>query len=622
MSATVMGRGRLRELRFVLWELLRADRLLDAPPFRGFDRGYHDEVLERALAFAREIGASADADDREGCSLGPDGRVRIPASFERLWPRWRAWADLGTPVAAADGPAAESQLPAPVKQAVMELLMGANPAFMCFGGFTAPAARLVREHGTDLQKRLFLERLEGWWWDACYCATEADAGSDLLAMRSAATEIEGEPGVWAIEGEKRYITAGRHELTENTLYVVLARVAPARADSMFLSCFLVPRYWIDPVTGERSDNHVACVAVPDKMGLRACPNTHLRFGTGGPTRALLLGDRRNAGLLQFTALARQARVNTGIFGVGLAAQACADSVAYARTRVQGKRLADASNAGADRVSIVEHADVQRMLLDMKARTEAARVLIGRVAMLSAEGLAEAPDAESQAERRRLAALLVPIVKTWCAEQCARVCDTAIQVHGGIGYTDATSVGRYARDARVLSIWEGTSYVQALLLVRDALAFGRNRAQWQALRAAVLGTLAQRPMPAELQPQHAALLRALDDCAAVLERVREALEQRRLEPMATQFVRIAEMFGHTLGAWSLLEAAQVAAAALPQAGSDDERAFYRGKLKAARHFFDCVLPEVAHARALVDAAAGEGLAASADELALLDEEAIA
>ncbi|UXI66194.1 acyl-CoA dehydrogenase [Tahibacter amnicola] len=610
----------LRELRFLLWEFLPTEsELLSVPPYGGRDRAYYDDVLEKARGFALEMGEAYRASDIEECHLRDDGTVALPTDFERLWSRWSAWAELG---AAATGRAeanGDAVMPAPVKQAIMELLMGANPAFMCFGGFTAPAARLIRLHGTPQQKALLLEPLESFHWDACYCATENEAGSDLLAIRTEAEEVG--PSLWSLTGDKRYITAGRHDLTDNTVYVVLARLKDAPANSMFLSCFLVPRYWIDTDTGERSDNHVECIGVPRKMGLRGCPNTHLTFGRKGQTRAFLLGDRRNAGLLQFVSLARQARVNSGIFAVGLASTAYLNSVRYARGRVQGRRLSQVSSADAARVPIIEHADVQRMLIDMKARVEACRGLIGKVSLLSAR-LTRAehrdqPDADEIAAGRKLVELLVPIVKTYCSEQGWRVCEAAIQLHGGIGYTDSVPVEQYARDARIMSIWEGTTYVQALLLVRDALAFGRNASLMDRLEGMMRDSFAERPLAPSVAPRADELWNAFGECRAAMNGVHRALQERRLDPASFHFTRIAEMFGTTLAAWCLLEAASVAEHAAARTTDAQEHAFYRGKTKAMHYFFDLVLPEVEHARHLVEKTVADDIALQSAEFALID-----
>lgn len=611
-------RASLRELHFFLWELLRLDELLARPPFLGNDRASVAALLERGLAFANEMAASYASADEEGCRLEADGRVRLPTGFAELWQRWIGWDDLG---AQADG-VRTGVIPPPAKQAVMEMLMGANPAFMCFGGFTPPATRLIRAHGTPAQRAALLPALEAFRWDACYCATESGAGSDLLAIASTGRPLD-EDGEWAVQGEKLYITAGAHDLTENTLYIVLARMHDASADSMFLSCFLVPRYWTDARTGERLDNHVRCVEVPRKMGMKGCPNTRLRFGAGGASRAWLLGDRRNAGMLQFATLARHARVNSAIFATGLASTAYLNSVSYARHRIQGRRLHQSAMARAPRQPIIGHADVQRMLLDMKARLEASRSLVGRVTWLSAwqeAGLAaDAPDQERIERWGGLARLLVPIAKTWTAEQAWKVCETAMQVHGGIGYTEHTPVEQYLRDVKILSIWEGTSYVQSLVLVRDVLGFGRSRRALDALRAWIEDTLRPAADHPHLRARHAAVLAALDDCAAVMAHLHAEVQAGRLDACSHHFTRIADMFGTTVGAWGLLEGASIA---LDRLAGDDapdpaERGFYRGKVKAMDYFFDVLLPSVGQSRQLVVRPVADYQHIDADELACMD-----
>lgn len=613
-------RASLRELRFFLWELLGTQSVLGRTPYQGRERAQLDELLERGLEFANEMAQWYSSADEQGCRLDTQGRVHLPSGFEDLWQRWQGWADLGLQAGAANQD--QGLIPGPVKQAVMELLMGANPAFMCFGGFTPPATRLVRTHGTEMQKARLLPPLEQFRWDACYCATEADAGSDLLAITSSGRELGN--GVWVVEGEKLYITAGLHDLTENTLYVVLARLDGAPRDSMFLSCFLVPRWWYDEQTGEWIDNHVRCIEVPRKMGMKGCPNTRLRFGAGGVSRGWLLGDRRNAGMLQFATLARHARVNSGIFAIGLASTAYLNSVAYARRRVQGRRLHENAVAQAQRQAIIQHADVQRMLLDMKARVEACRTLVGRITWLSTQQeLEEAealPDIAALERYAKLMPVLVPIAKTWTAEQSWKVCETAMQVHGGIGYTEHAPVEQYLRDVKILSIWEGTSYVQSLVLVRDALAYGRRQKSVQWLREWIEDTLAPCASFPTLELPRQAVLTALSHCAAVLDHVKHEVQAGRLNDCSHHFTRIADMFGTTLGAWGLLESAQVAAQKLAADMSlvEADRAFYLGKLKAMEYFIDVVLPSVALGRQLIAREAPAYVHVSAPELASMED----
>lgn len=593
---TTHFRADLQAHRFHLWNVLGLDELLGKAPFLKMDRTRVDALLERGLAFAEDMAQTYRSADVQGSSLEEDGRVRLPAGFDQLWQNWLGWEDFG--VQAGGDHSDRGVIPAPAKQLVMELLMGANPAFMCFGGFTPPATRLIRTHGTPSQKATLLPPLEGFRWDACYCATEAEAGSDLLAIRSTARELDG--GVWGVEGEKLYITAGFHELTENTLYIVLARPEGSRPDSMFLSCYLVPRRWWDEAQCKYVDNNIRCLEVTRKMGMRGCPNTRLGFGVGAPSRAWLLGDRVNAGMLQFAALARHARVNSAIFATGLASTAYLNSLEYAQRRIQGRRLHENAVSSAPRQPIASHADVRRMLLDMRCRLEASRSLVSRVTWLSAlqevEQARPEPDVEQLERWGRLASLLVPISKTWSADQAWKICETAMQVHGGIGYTEHMPVEQYLRDVKILSIWEGTSYIQSLTLVRDGLAYGRSERHLRALHGWVsddVGLCAEHP---SLVPACDAVLHALDDCVGVMVHVRNEVAAGRLDECSAHFVRIADMFGNTLGAWGLL---QNAAAELTQ--SLQGTVVDGGYGASLSHYLSTILPLVALSRRIVESA---------------------
>ncbi|WP_295565516.1 acyl-CoA dehydrogenase family protein [uncultured Stenotrophomonas sp.] len=599
-------RADLQALRFHLWNVLGLEELLGKAPFHGMDRARIDALLERGLAFAEDMAQTYRSADVQGCSLDQEGRVRLPDGFDELWKRWLGWEDFG--VQAGGNDAGRGVIPAPAKQLVMELLMGANPAFMCFGGFTPPATRLIRMHGTPSQKAALLPPLEGFRWDACYCATEAGAGSDLLAIRSTATELDG--GIWGVVGEKLYITAGFHELTENTLYIVLARPAGSRPDSMFLSCYLVPRRWWDEDQGCYVDNNVRCTEVTRKMGMRGCPNTRLRFGEGAPSRGWLLGDRCNAGMLQFATLARHARVNSAIFATGLASTAYLNSVEYAQQRIQGRRLHENAVATAPRQPIAVHADVKRMLLDMRCRLEASRSLVSRVTWLSAQQEAEQarpdPDADRLDRWARLASLLVPISKTWTADQAWKICETAMQVHGGIGYTEHMPVEQYLRDVKILSIWEGTSYIQSLTLVRDGLAYGRSERLLKALREWVRDDLHACRRHAGLAPACDAVLQALDDCLETMAHVRGEVAAGRLDACSAHFVRIVDMFGTTLGAWGVLQnaAAEQAQALHGEPGGG-------GYGASLDHYLGTILPLVRLSRSIVAGAGDAPLGAMFD-----------
>ncbi|QEL54796.1 acyl-CoA dehydrogenase [Chromobacterium paludis] len=608
----------LRELRFFLWEQNRAEgQFLSRPPFNDKDRAYYDGLLERAREFALELGRAYQASDRQECRLLDNGEVAIPQEFHALWQRYKAeW----VPVLGNSGDIHRPALPPILRQAIQEMFMGANPAFMTYGGFNLPAIKLFRLHGTPEQKATYLDKLQRHEWDACFCATESQAGSDLTAVKTLAEPLEQE-GVYAVTGEKVFISAGMHELTDNTVYFVLGRLGNAAGGSYSLSCLLVPRYWPNPETGELEDNFVECAELPVKMGLKGCANTRLVFGRKGVTRGVLLGGRKNAGLLQLIPLMNQARISTAVIGLGLASSAYLHSVAFAGKRRQGRAIERTSDAAAPSLPIAEHGDVQRMLLDMKARVEGCRGLLGKLTAASTEAFAleaeAAPDEMKIEKQRKLVQLLTPVCKAFVSDQSWKICELAIQIHGGIGYTDAYPVEQNARDVKILSIWEGTNYIQAQDLVRDKLGFGRNSRLIKYLREELDAFLAGGsvdPSLAQLPLQLDAAMRSVEQALA---RIGEAVRDGLMQESSQFYTRFLEMLGYTVCGWSLLEGAALAAQALAREQSDAEAAFYRGKLKTARYFFANLLPTVRMHEQAILGLADAAVAISLDELAQED-----
>jgi len=585
----------LREMEFLLFDVFDIeDEFLRHEPYKRGTREMIMALIHRAHEFAELLGQEYRNADREGCSLLEDGTVRLPAAFPAFWEKYRReWAGMLN----RDG--GERQL-ALVGQIVMELFMGANPAFMTYGGFTVPAIRLVERAGTDNQRSLFLSKLKRFEWDACFCATEAQAGSDITAIR--ALGLPGHDGVYSISGEKLYISAGMHGLTGNTVYFVLARSSPTAGDSYSMSCFLVPKLWPE-ADGTLSSNNVECVKIEEKMGLKACANAHLVFGRKGATRGYALGDRVNVGLLQLAPLMREARMSTGLFAVGMASSAYLHALRYAQTRVQGRRFEHAVNLAAPRVPIIEHADVQRMLLEMKSKVEGCRGLIGRLSYHAAKAhmlrQQPSPPAGELKRHQAMVEFYTPLVKAYVSDQAWRVCELAIQVHGGVGYLADRPVEQYARDVKILSIWEGTNYIQARDLVREKLHFGRNSEIVGYVAADIRAFLDQRAEHCELGLEFDALEGAW---GAVFDATRAMGELSRLGKFAhiEQFcTRYLEMFAETIVAWHLLRAACVSAGrleTLPKAHPD--RSFHEGHIQSARFFSRNILPQVGLKAALL------------------------
>ncbi|RQS64125.1 acyl-CoA dehydrogenase [Burkholderia sp. Bp8963] len=597
-----------REQEFLLWELFDIERtLLTAAPYDRVSRADIEALLARAREHARTLEEAFYDSDRHPARRVSDDDVEIPAAYPAMWSEHlRDWfwmrhqADMSGTLRDTS-----PRVPHLAIQVTMEMFFGSNPSFMPYSGFTPAAAALLREHGTDLQRRRFLDKLESGEWDACLCATEREAGSDLSSIQTRATHLADD--MYAISGEKILVSAGMHALTGNTLYLVLGRIDSARPSPLSLSCFIVPRYWIED-DGRVVPNHVVCAEVHDKMGLKGCANTRLVFGRDGATRGLLLGDSPNVALLQLYALMSRARIETGIFGVSLASSAYLHALGHARRRVQGTTFDKSSNPWAPKVAIIEHHDVQRMLFDMKAKVEGCRLIVARITFWASRlqqcraALQHAadPTLRAQAERlSRLIALFGPVSKAYISEEVWHVVTQAIQVHGASGYLRERPLEQYARDLKVLSLWEGTTYIQAQDLVRDKLGFGRKRAAMLDLQEEILQVADAARSAPELTDDATALVRAWDTLDGALTTLGTLAEAGRMMQASQFMTRFMTMFGDVIVGWNLLDAANAAHRKLAalDAGSDD-RPFYLGKIKSMRYFVRNILPRVDATAALL------------------------
>jgi acyl-CoA dehydrogenase len=589
----------MREMNFLLWELHDIENtVLPHPPFQHITKATVVSFVDQAKAFADHLGTTYQEADLEGCALLPDGTVRIPQAFTDLWEHYRSlWNTAHGSDEPGDGASKATAVDHGATiagQVTWEMLLGANPSFMIYGGFTPSAVKLLRKHGTAAQQDRFLPKLVTLEWDACFCTTEPHAGSDVSAIRTAA--VPQGNGVYHLTGEKIYISAGMHQLTDNTLYLVLGRGATKGPDMYTLTAFLVPKYWVED-DGTLTPNHIECIHVERKMGLKAVANTRLLFGHSGTTRAYALGDRENIGLLQLLTIMNEARMGTGLFGVALASSAYLRSLEYARQRIQGRPFDQASNDKAGRVSIVEHLDVQRMLLEMKSKVEGSRGLLGKLnfylarAQIIAHGAT--PDRKALAKAEKLVQMLTPIVKAYISDQAWRICELAIQVHGGVGYLSHYPIEQYARDVKILSIWEGTNYIQSQDLLRDKLRFGRDSQLFRYYREDIEAFLATETQYPELKEEFTEVKNKFEITADALDFVSRSVNDGKMLGISQYATRFLEMLAEVSMGWVLLEAACVAALALRSLSSaDEDYSFYQGKLHSVRFFVWNILPGVA------------------------------
>lgn len=588
----------LREMNFLLWEQFNIESgLLEL----GLNPNYNKEFIQQLLFHARdfaynELGPTYQQSDREGCQLQEDGSVVVPNCFNSIWGKYTEaqWGRLSAPEK-YDGLAS----PYIIGQMIYEIFMGANPSFMIYSGFCNPAMYLIERFGTEQLKNKFSYKLATNEWAACLCMTEPQAGTDVGALTTRATPQQ--DGSYHIEGGKIFISAGMHELTENIVYIVLARVAGASAGTTGLSCFIVPRYLLME-DGRLEDNHVRCIRLEEKMGLHGCATAQIGYGENGVCRGYLLGERENIGLRQLSKMMNMARISTGIYALGLASRAYFNAAEYARDRIQGSDFKQSFNPRAEKVAIVNHVDVKRMLLEMKSKVEGCRALIVKLTyhqsfitnfnVMKEEKLELPHDIDEQFwYHESFVNLLTPIVKAYTSDQAWRIAEQAIQVYGGHGYITDNPVEQVARDVKILSIWEGTNFVQSASLLREQLAMGRDSKLLTLFKDEVLASIKHNREVGMMLEESDDLAQSLDILIKTHALMGTWVRERKLEMIFAISTRFLEMMAEVTLSWLLLDAAIIASEALEDLKDPADEYFYKGKIASAKFYIRNVLPGV-------------------------------
>jgi len=567
-------RAPVRELRFVLEALCDLDELATRPGFEEATPDMVAAVLEEAGKFAGEVlGPLNESGDRQGARL-VDGKVELAEGFAEAYGQFviNGWPSL-------DGPTefGGQGMPKAVGTAVNECWHAANMAFALGPMLTNGATDAVESHASDALKALYLEKMVSGEWSGTMNLTESQAGSDLSAVRAKALP-EGEH--YRITGQKIFITWGEHEAAENIIHLVLARLPDAPEGTRGISLFLVPKYVadVDGSLGERND--VRAVSLEHKLGIHASPTCVMSFGDGDGAIGYLVGEE-NRGLACMFTMMNAARLGVGLQGVAIGDRAYQAAVDYAKERVQG-----GSPGHAGRVAIIEHADVRRMLLTMRALVEAGRAL----ALTAVAALDRAATASSEEERKAQQSrvdLLTPIVKAWATENGQEVASLGVQVHGGMGYIEETGAAQHLRDARITTIYEGTTGIQALDLVgRKTLRDGG--AATRVLLGEMRALQTEVAADAGTQELAAALGTSIDRAEAGLA----WLLEHGGDPAVPNAVAVPylQLMGTVCGAWMMVKAALAAGRAL--AAGDEDAAFYRAKGVTARFYLDHVAPRAA------------------------------
>ena len=594
-------RSNLRDLEFNLFEVFRVQDQLGAAPFDGVDLQTARDTLRELNAVATGPLAESFADaDRHPPVFDPTTHtVTLPQSLKDAYRiLWQGeWWRLGLPAELGG-----YGIPPSVQWAAAELILGSNPAaFMYMAG--PSFAAVVHANGTDEQKRwaqIMIDR----GWGATMVLTEPDAGSDVGVGRTKA--VQQADGTWHIDGVKRFITSAEHDLTENIMHLVLARPEGAKPGTKGLSLFLVPKFHFDPVTGEPGGRNGAFVTnVEHKMGLKASTTCELTFGQHGvPAVGWLLGEVHD-GIAQMFEVIEYARMMVGTKAIGTLSAGYLAALEYAKDRVQGADLPRMADKTAPRVTITHHADVRRLLMTNKAYAEGLRAVYTYTAIWQDRIRAGEAAGEDTTLAERVNDLLLPIVKGVGSERATEQLPQALQVLGGSGYLQDYPIEQYIRDAKIDSLYEGTTAIQSLdLLFRKIV-----RDNGQALLA-VSGEI-QAFLDAEsgngrLKEDRALLATALADVQGMLGSLTGYLFASQQDPEAIHkvgqhSVRFLMAVGDLLIGWLLLRQAEVALVALGGAVSEKDRAFYEGKVGVAHFFAATQLPLLTAQRSIVEKA---------------------
>ena len=481
-------RAPVDDFRFILTELYDASTLTAYKEYADISPDLMMSVIEEAGKFCEEVlGPLNAAGDREGCTW-ENGTVRAPAGFKEAF---KAYADGGWIGLASDPEHGGQGLPLTLRFCVDEMVVGSNLSFAMYPGLSQGAYEAIHAHGSDEQKAFYLPRLASGQWAGTMCLTEAHAGTDLGIIRTKSVQLD--DGTYRVTGQKIFITAGEHDLTENICHLVLAKLPGAAAGTRGISMFLVPKFIpnADGTLGAR--NGVSCGAIEHKMGIKGSATCVLNFdGAVG----YLVGEEGKGMRGMFTMM-NSARLGVGIQGLGLATNSYHNAVTYARERLQGRSLSGVKNPDGPADPIIAHAETRRSLLTMRAFIEGARALATWTGMLIDQEFRD-PSEDKRAEAADLVAILTPIIKSFFTDLGFESTNIGLQLYGGHGYIREWGMEQFVRDARIGQIYEGTNHIQALDLVGRKLPEGGGRliARFAAVVAAEIAASGAVPALAE------------------------------------------------------------------------------------------------------------------------------
>ncbi|MCF8024749.1 MAG: acyl-CoA dehydrogenase [Desulfobacteraceae bacterium] len=586
-----------RDVDFVLYEQFDATSLTKHGSYQGMNKKMFDMIITEARNFAiKEVLPINEEGDQTGVTF-EDNQVRVPACFHRPyrllcegeWPKLSVAPDFGG-----------QGFPRIVTRAAIEYIVGADFSFGAFWSLTHGAAKMIEVFGTDSQKEMFLNKMYSGKWTGTMVLTEPEAGSEVGNLSTSAKKNA--DGTYSITGNKIFITNGDHDLTENIIHPVLARIEGAPDGTRGISLFIVPKIWVNEDGSLGEPNDVVCTGIEEKLGMHASPTCQLSFGSRSTCRGLLLGEE-NKGMRVMFHMMNEARLGVGALGLYNASCAYLYALNYARQRVQGKDMDEIGSQNPAQVPIIRHPDVRRMLMWMKTHMEGMRSIIYYLDYLF-DRIESTDSAEEKTALQDMADLLTPVIKSYCTDRGFEITVLAMQCYGGYGYTRDYPVERLLRDSKINSIYEGTNGIQAMDLLGRKLGM-KEGAVFMNLLGEMQKTVAEAREIPSLQGLAADMETAVTQLGNAAMHMSKIASSKDFKVAFAHAMSFLEVTGDTIMAWMLLWRAVVAMPKLTKIlgeASGEKKmekikknknaAFYEGQLQSATYFIETVLPGTA------------------------------
>lgn len=576
-----------RDLKFIIKEWLDSAKIFGFEKYRDcYSLDDVDVILDQALKIVAQKVAPTNEDGDTIQARFDNGKVTVPPSFHELY-KFLITEGWGVTNLLEENAEALPQL---LYAAVLEMIVSGNPAFVPYINLTGGVLELIQNFGSEWDKKTFLPRLCDAEWTGTMCLTEAGGGSDVGDILSKAYPTD-EAGIYKIKGAKIFITAGDHDICNNIIHMALARIDGSVPGTKGISLFIVPKIWVNPDGSLGEDNDVATICIEHKMGITGSATAQLSFGENNGCRGILVGsvpvNGQGEGMAQMFQMMNGARMDTGVAAYSLAAQAYFNATQYARDRVQGRLSTDPKGG---RVPIIEHADIKRMLLDIKSSTEAMRAMAYKTYYYFDLSHHSPDESERQMAEGR-SQVLTPLVKAYCSDMAWPLIAEAIQVYGGYGYLEEYPVAQLARDCKIYSLWEGTNYIQSMDLVGRKWNLNKGQVFQGFLDYldTVIKDKANRPEFATEAAIMSNAMQSYNHIRTMLDSYGKEGKPHMLSLYATRILHAtAQLFGGTL----LLDQAALASDKIAELGQEHwDFAFYQGKVDSARYFIKNTVPQI-------------------------------